>query len=218
MPIPAQSIIRTAHETLHDEDGVRWPAFELVRYLNIGQRVIITFRPDQKYTTAPHTLAAGHRQQLPAAAMALMDIPNNATGRKRRITKVGALQLDAVSPDWRSRPGATEIAHFMHDLREPRTFDVYPPAASGAQVDVTYSLYPVDVPVPADGSSASSVSGNIDLPDHWESALLDYVLFRAYSKDVEFGGNAQMASSYLGMFNAAVGSQLESTALVAPKE
>jgi hypothetical protein len=217
MPISAQSIIRIAHETLHDVDGVRWPAFELVRYLNIGQREIVRLRPDQKCTTAPVPLVPGHRQQLPAVAMALMDIPNNATGRKRRITKVDVLQLDAVSPDWRSRPGATEIAHFMHDLREPRTFDVFPPAASGAQVDMSYSLYPVDVPVPVDGFAASSVSGNIDLPDHWESALLDYVLFRAYSKDVEFGGNAQMASSYLGMFNAAVGSQLQSTALVAPK-
>jgi hypothetical protein len=217
MTITAQSIIKTAHDTLHDEDGVRWPAFELVGYLNIGQREIIRLRPDQKCTTAPITLVAGFRQQIPSNGMAMIDVPNNTSGRKRRITKTEVVQLDAVAPDWRSRPGANEIAHFMHDLREPRIFNVYPPAAAGVQVDATYSVYPVDVPRPVDGYLASSVSGNIDLPDHWESALLDYVLFRAYSKDAEFGGNAQMAASYLGMFNAAVGSQLQSTALVAPK-
>jgi hypothetical protein len=105
----------------------------------------------------------------------------------------------------------------MHDLREPRVFQVYPPAATGASVDMTYALYPTDVPVPVDGWPASTVTGDIDLSDTWADALLNFVLFKAYSKDAEFGGNSQLASGYLALFNAAVGSQLQSTATVAPQ-
>lgn len=215
MPTPAQNIIRDAQLALSDIDGVRWPAFELVGYLNSAQREVIRLRPDQKCTTAPVSLVAGFHQQIPPEAMAFMTIRNNSTGRKRRITKISLAQLDAVAPDWRSKPGTLEISHFMHDLTEPRSFEVYPPAAVGAQVDMTYSLYPVDVQVAPGAQPASAVNGNTDLPEHWEAALLDYVLFRAYSKDAEFGGNANMATAYLGMFNAAMGTQLESSALVA---
>jgi len=211
----AQSIISRAHTTLQDPDGVRWSAVELVDHLNVGQREIVRLRPDQKATTTAVTLTSGFRHTLPDGASTLIDIPNNRTGRFRRITKVDMVQLDAVMPDWRSRAAAAEIIHFMHDLREPRVFYTYPPAAN-ALVDMVHSVLPTDVPTPT-GPMASHVSGMIDLSAQWADALLNFVLFKAHSKDAEFGGNSQMAASYLGLFNAAVGSQLQSTATVAPQ-
>ena len=217
MTTTARSIIELAHIQLSDIDGVRWPARELVMHLNAAQLAYVEQRPDQKCITAPVTLAAGFLQTIPAEALSLMDIPANATGRRRPITKVEMVQLDAVLPDWRAKAPAAEVIHFMHDLREPRRFRVYPPALPTVQVDMTYSLYPTDVPVSADQITAASVTGNIDLPDHARDALLNYVLYKAYSKDAEFGGNATMAASYLALFNAAVGSQLQTTGTVAPK-
>ena len=211
----AQSIILRAQVALQDDGGVRWPASELVGHLNDGQREIVRLRPDQKAATTTVTFASGYRHELPAFAATLIDIPNNMTGRNRRITKVDMLQLDAVMPDWRSRTPSAEVIHFMHDLREPRAIHTFPPA-NNAQVALVHSVYPVDVPAPA-GPSFTSVTGNIDLSDSWADALLNFVLYKAYSKDAEFGGNAQMAGSYLGLFNAAIGSQLQSTATVAPQ-
>lgn len=217
MTTTARSIIERAHVQLQDTDGVRWPAYELVAWLNDAQRAYLEKRPDQKCTTQAVSLSVGFRQSIPATALSLMDIPNNSTGSMRRITKVDMLVLDSVLPTWRSATAATQVTHFMHDLREPRTFQVYPPAAAGAQVDMTYSLYPVDVPVPDMGGPASTVTGNLDLPDHAAEAVLNFVLYKAYSKDAEFGGNSQLAASYLALFNAAVGSQLQTTATVAPQ-
>lgn len=211
----AQAIILRAHTALQDHDGVRWPADELVRHLNDGQREIVRLRPDQKTTVTPLPLAPGYRQTIPAEMLTLVDIPNNSTGKRRRITKVDMLQLDAVLPDWRSRTATAEVIHFMHDLREPRVFHVFPPS-NGALVDVVHATYPVDVPAPS-GPMAVHVTGSIDLNPQWADALLNFVLYKAYSKDAEFGGNAQMAGSYLGLFNAAIGSQLQSTATVAPQ-
>ena len=215
MTTPAQSIIQRAQITLQD-DGTRWPASELVHHLNDGQREISRLRPDQTAWTYPITLGAGHIHLLPTTYQALIDIPNNASGAKRRITKVDMLQLDAVEPAWRSRTQSTEVKHFMHDLRDPRVFQVYPPVQSGTIVDAVVSEYPTDVTAPS-GASFSSVTGNISLPGHWADALLNWVLFKSYAKDAEFGGNAQMAASYLGLFNAAIGSQFQSTATVAPQ-
>jgi hypothetical protein len=211
----AQSIILRAQVTLQDDGGVRWPATELVRHLNDGQRELVKARPDITANIYPVTLAGGHYQSLPAQYMVLMDVMCNTTGKKRRVTKTSLVQLDAVEPNWRSRSQALEVVHFMHDLRDPRAFHVYPPIQPGVQVDMLTCEYPTDIPTPT-GASFTTVSGDIDMPDQWAEALLNFVLYKAYSKDAEYGGNAQLAVSYLGLFNAAIGSQLQSSATVAP--
>lgn len=217
MSTTARSIIERAQTQLQDAAGVRWSATELVGWLNDAQRAYLVERPDQKCTTQAVSLTAGFRQNLPAGAMSLIDVPNNSAGTKRRITKVDVVTLDAVMPTWRSASASTQVVHFMHDLREPKAFYVYPPAATGAQVDMTYSVYPTDVSLVSVGAAATTVTGDIDLPDSAAEALLNFVLYKAYSKDAEFGGNSQLAAGYLALFNAAVGSQLQSTATVAPK-
>jgi len=219
MATPAQSIILRAQVALQDEAGTRWPASELVRHLNDGQREISRLRPDQTASTAALTLAAGYLQALSATHQALIDIPNNTASPKTRITKVDMVQLDAVEPGWRGSTPGSVVKHFMHDLREPRVFQVYPPVVINTQVDAVVSLYPTDVSAPtAPGLVFTTVAGDISRPDHWAETLLNFVLFKAYSKDAEYGGNAQLAAGYLGLFNAAVGTQLQSTSTVAPKE
>lgn len=212
----AQSIILDVQTELQDAAGVRWPATELVRYLHDGQRVIAQKRPDQTATTVTFTPStAGTRHTLPAGAASLIDIPRNAAGRKRAITKVDQNVLDATAPDWQSMAPAAEVIHFCHDLRDPLVFLTYPPAAATASLQLVYSAYPA-ASAAAAGARASTVTGNIDLPDQWGTALRHYVLFRAWSKDAEFGGNAQLAAAHLQLFKAELGEQLESAAAVAP--
>ncbi len=215
MTTAASTIIKDAHIILFDVDGDRWPAAELVGYLNLGQIAIATTRPDQKRSTLTLTLAAGFEQSIPPEVTALIDIPNNAEGKKSRITKVELQLLDHVVPDWRSGTQGLYVKHFMHNIVEPRKFDVYPPVQPGVKVLATVGLYPTPIATPT-GPTHASVVGNIDLPDYWQSALLDYVLFRAYSKDAEFGGNAVMAKSYHDMFMGAIGIQLKSSSEAAP--
>ena len=216
MSTSAQSVLLRAATTLQDPEGVRWPATELVDYINEGQRALVSKRPDLKAARVVFTPAQGALQDLPASAMLLMDVPSNATGRKRAMTKVDLGVLEATQRDWQSMPEAVEFSHFMYDLREPRKFFLYPPArATGAAVTLLVSLYPTNVT--ATGASFSTASGDLDLPDEFATAVLHYVLFRAYSKDAEFGGNAQLAMNHLQLFNAAIGEQLQSSAIVAPK-
>jgi hypothetical protein len=207
MTTTAQSIVTEVQGTLQDVEGVRWPVADLLRYICDEQREIVKLRPDVKATTTTMSLVSGSRQLLPAQFMALIDITRNTSGSKRAVRKTSMEQLDAVAPAWNSSRPSAEVIHFMHDMREPRTFYVWPPSA-GARVELVASQYPTDV---------AAVGDQIDLTDEWKQALIDGVLHRAYAKDAEYGGNAELSIAYLNKRNAALKSQLESTASVAPK-
>ena len=218
MPIAAQSIIRRAVETLQDTTSVRWPVNELVRYLNDGQREIVLYRPDSMVTNATVTCVEGTKQTLPTNGAKLIEVIRNAaaTSAKKSVRMINREILDAQTPGWHSITKSVNILHFMYDPRDPKTFYVYPPATAEAKLDIVYAAYPTDITEPADGSLYSDVSGSISLPDIYGNAVLDYILYRAYTKDSEYAGNAQRAQGHYAAFNNALGNEIKATVAVAP--
>jgi hypothetical protein len=217
MPISAQSRVRRAVETLQDPTSIRWPVNELVRYLNDGQREIALYRPDSMVTSATAPLVAGAKQTLPAGGTKLIDVVRNTAGDKRAIRLTNREILDAQVSGWYGLPGVTEILHFMYDVRDPRTFYVYPvAAATGASVELVYAALPVDIAEPADGSLYGAVDGNISVPDIYGNVLLDYILYRAYTKDSEYAGNAARSQAHYQLFTNALGMEIKGTVGVAP--
>lgn len=218
MTIAAQSIIRRVVETMQDNTSVRWPIAELVRYLNDGQREVVLYRPDSMVTNATVALTTGAKQALPANGSKLIDVIRNTSGTKRSVRMTVRNILDTQSPNWYNLTGVTEILHYMYDPRDPKVFYVYPPAASsGASVEIVYSAYPADITEPADGAVYTAVTGNISLPDIYGNVLADYILYRAYTKDSEYAGNAQRAQAHYAAFQAALTTEMAGTTGVAPK-
>jgi hypothetical protein len=218
MTIAASSIIRRVVETMQDNTSVRWPVAELVRYLNDGQREVVLYRPDSMVTNAAIALVSGAKQALPSTGSKLIDVIRNTAGNKRSVRMTMRNILDTQSPNWYNLTGVTEILHYMYDPRDPKVFYVYPPAAaSGASVEVVYSAYPTDIAEPADGAVYSAVTGNISLPDIYGNVLGDYILYRAYTKDSEYAGNAARAQAHYGAFQAALTTEMAGTTGVAPK-
>ena len=217
MPIPAQSIIRRCVETLQDNTSIRWPVSELVRYLNDAQREVILYRPDAAVTNASVPLVAGSRQNLPVGGTKLVEVVRNSAGTKRAVRMVNREILDAQLPGWHAQAGVTEILHYMYDPREPRVFYVYPPAAvTGAAVELSYASRPADIAEPSEGALYTSVTGNLGIPDIYGNAVQDYVLYRAYTKDSEYAGNAARAQAHYGAFANALGVEVKATVAVAP--
>lgn len=210
MTTAARDIIKDAQIALFDPDGTRWPATELVPYLDLAQLKVVEARPDQYTEIREVTLSPGFRHTLPEDVYALLDIPNNATGAFKRVTKTDMAQMDVIIPGWRKRSGTQEIAHFMHNLNEPRRYYTYPPAAQGAKVELLVALYPPKLPT-ATGPTWNSVTGNIVLGDKWRDSLYNFVMFKAYLKDVEHGGNATLAAAYKDLFIQATGVELQTT-------
>lgn len=223
MTISASSLVRRATDLLQDQTSIRWPASELVRWLNDAQRAIVKVRPDALNTTTTMTLAAGSRQDLDNAALSplpakLIEITRNmaAGSAKKAVTLVPRRILDAQTPGWHGIAGTVDILHYMYDPRDPKTFYVYPPALASAQLEVMYSAYPTDIAEPIDGALYSAVVGNISLPDIFADEILDLMLARAYSKDAETG-NAGRAEAYKASANASLGNEIKATLAVQPQ-
>lgn len=224
MPITASSLVRRATDICMDNTSVRWPASEFVRWLNDAQREVILVRPDAINKTATATLAAGTRQNLDNMALnpapsKLIEISRNmaATSAKKAVRLVPRQILDAQTPGWHAIPGTVDILHYMYDARDPKTFYVYPPALATAQLEIMYSAVPTDIVEPIDGALFSDVLGSITLPDIYANSLLDYMLYRAYSKDSEFAGNATRAQAHYGAFIASMTAEMQATLAVQPK-
>jgi hypothetical protein len=232
MTIAAQSIVRRATDLLQDQTSVRWPANELVRWLNDAQRAIVKVRPDSMNTTATMTLSAGTRQDLDSstanaagnaalspAPSKLIEITRNmaATSAKKAVTLVPRQIMDSQTPGWHALVGTVDILHYMFDARDPKTFYVYPPATNLAQLEVMYSAYPTDIAEPADGTTYTSVTGNLSLPDIYADDVLNLVMARAYMKDSEYAGNAERAAGYMAMAVKSLGDEIAATMAVKPQ-
>lgn len=218
MAISAQSIIHRVVDILQDTTSVRWPVPELVRYLNDGQREVVLYRPDATIKSATVSCAAGAKQALPSDGAKLIDvIRNSASGGTNKAVRLVAREvLDAQIPNWYGLSGELDVVHYTYDPRDPKTFFVYPPALTTTRVDITYSAFPTDVTEPADGSTYDDVAGNMDLPDIYGNVVTDYILYRAYSKDSEYAGNAQRAQAHYGAFANALNIEVQGTTGVAP--
>lgn len=206
--VTVASLINKAQIILQDttDSGVRWPQDELLGWLNDAYLEIVLQRPDANSDVGTFTCVSGTRQQLARPgggfenALTLLDVVRNvATGSsKGAVRQIDRSILDDQRRTWHAENQTLDIEHWMHDPRVPRAFLVYPPAANGAQLEVMYSLAP---------SSHSSVTGTIRLTDNYANAILDYMLYRAYSKDAEYAANAQRAAAHYQAMQAALGAK-----------
>lgn len=218
MTVSAQSIIFEVQRTLNDLAGVRVPASDLVVMLNRAQRDIHTARMDTTASLAEVVLVQGDIQTLPPEIAQLIDLPGLATGTKAAISKVDQALLDATAPNWRSGTATENVKHYIYDLRDPRTFYVYPPAVEGTVLRAKYSAYPRDIDPPASpGLSYTTVSGDISLAPEWQTALLMLTLAYAYMSDLEGVTNSQMAALHLQQASALLGVELQAKAAVGPQ-
>lgn len=217
MTISAQSVVKEVQRSVNDYVGTRVPATDIVPLINQAQRVIQTVRPDATAAVSTFTLAAGAKQSLPASAATLIDVLSNSNAIGRRITKTDMPLLDSVEPNWRSKAPSATVVHFMHDVRNPRTFWVYPPAIEAAQVEIETSNYPADIPS-ATGAGWNTVTGNISLADEFEQALIQLVLSFVYRSDLEGAMNVALADGYMQKASTLLGVQLTTSNSVAPKE
>lgn len=210
MAIKVSDIITRATDLLQDQTNVRWPSDELLRYINDCRREIAIVRPDLYAVTTTVTLVAGTKQSLPTDGVRFLDGVRNmgadgvTPGKAVRITEREI--LDAQRPDWHTE-AAGPIRHFMFDERSPRTFFVYPPAAAGQKMELVYAKSPVDI---------TATTTELTEEDIYTGAILDYVCYRAFSKDAEYAGNNERAMMHYQQFLNAIGGGAKVNMIVSP--
>jgi len=218
MAVSVQSVIDRVQTTLQDTTGVRWPVVgELVLWINDAQREIALLKPDASAKNTTITLVEGTKQDIPSdgnrllRAVRNMSAASGGTG-KRSVRLVQREVLDAQTPDWHDPLVSGDAAHtnivkhYIYDEQNPRNFYVYPGVSGSAYLEIIYSANP----------STVAQGDNLDIPDIYANAVMNYVLYMAYMKDAEYAGNNQRAASHFQIFTTSVTGKGQVDALTTP--
>ena len=90
-------------------------------------------------------------------------------------------------------------------------------------VEVAYLADPVVIPLPAPVPPATSAYGyngtsttTISIDDKYVDDLVNYILARAYLKDAEFAGSANLATAHTNLFISSLNAQVTAMTGVNP--
>jgi len=217
MATTAGTIIDQAEILLQDTTNVRWGTAELLSWLNQGQDQIVALKPDAMAKVVSTKLVASKtRQSLPDGTanykdengatlregLQLLDIFRNmgTTGSSpgRSISIVDKNLLDLTDPTWHYIGRSNVIQHYMYNEKIPKVFYVYPIVHATTQtwVEMMYVARP---------TAAATTASDIDVPDNYISILLDYLLYRAFSKSTDSQLHLTKAMAYYEAFIRALG-------------
>lgn len=216
------SIISDARTLLNDADVTRWTSLELQKWLNAAYREIINLRPDANAKSGSLTCVAGARQNITSAfasALRLLDVVRNvaATSQKNIVTLIDRASLDSARRGWPNETQTVDIEHYVFDPRLPKEFMVYPPATAAAQLEVVYSELPTPHALTEIQLNNSATAETIRIDDTYANAILDYVLFRAFSKDAISPNMAARAAGHLQSMQLSLGVKTSGDDTTKPK-
>ena len=207
MAFTAANVISDVRVVLKDPSGIRYTDAQLMSWINAGARQAVLMKPDITATFETITLVEGTEQSIPAEGHRLLSVLHNMSASdgvaRRAVRPVSRETLDSQAPDWKSTnvtgfaAHALEVKNYHFDEQTPRNFHVFPGVndTDAVWLRIAYSKMPTEV---------SSTSDAVDIPDIYQTAIMDYVCFRAYQHDAESDNNEQKATNHYAMFVGAV--------------
>lgn len=204
------NITDRARRVLQDSasGGTRWLDAEVLDWINDAQREIVLLKPNAKSTTSDETMVEGSKQTIPTGGIQLLNVVRNVDGDA--ITRVDRSVMDAENRGWHEDTASNTALHYIFDEDAPEVFYLYPQqTVSPSSVEIVYSAAPTDL---------ANLAATIDLNDIYMNPILDYLLYRAYSKDTEYAGNQQRAQSHFLSFQASLGFKAQAEQISSPNQ
>jgi hypothetical protein len=193
--IQVADLLRRFQNVMMDAKAVRWSETEAIDWINDGATEIVLRRPAARAITLIHPLEQGTLQHAPDRVSQMLDVicnirPDGLPGAAIRICD--RQQLDDIDPNWHGkRAGVTR--HYMIDERSPTTFYVYPPAQAGAQIMALGAEPPPAV---------TDKTDTLDMRSEFISAILNWMMYRAHSKDSQYSQGSTAALHYQAFTDA----------------
>ncbi len=221
----AQDILTTCSGLLLDEDHAHWPLPELCQWLNYGLDAITLQKPSASAVTVAVPLVAGTRQQLPANYVCVLRPIRNVPGEnadrepRKRVTVVNEEELTSLNPAWDDQLSVRyrqQVKHFMFDEANPKAFYVYPGNDGTGVLEMVMSAVPAKIVPTGDADKIESYTTVLPLDETYHDALVDYIMYRSYSKDAQFAGMANRAALHYQSFANALGIKLAVEANTSP--
>jgi hypothetical protein len=194
MSTKIRDLIDRCLTAVNDPDADSWSAPELIQYLNEALNTLSTILPDQFTVIETVQLVAGTKQTLPTGGVRFIRMnrsvaPDDSMGESTRPVSYDALERHL--PGWHtSEPGLAR--EYAPDPMEPTTYWVYPPQTPGlpGKAEIQY----IKVPEYVDVGEA------LPTDPAYDAALIEYILYRAYSKDADYAGQDGRAQAHYNKF------------------
>ncbi|CAM3629309.1 MULTISPECIES: DUF6682 family protein [Yersinia] len=194
--ITIAEIIGRVNTQLKDTAWLRWPLAELCDYYNDAIRAVILARPDAGATTEILTSVIGTRQQLPDGAIRLIEMVRLQDGRALR--PVPRDVLDSQYPDWHQMIGPVE--RYTYNELTPKTYYLFPGAEQVLLIEAVVARIPPTVMI-----STLKDRTPVPIDELYVNPLVDWILFRAFSKDGDAGANLNLAMQHYQAFGEQLG-------------
>jgi hypothetical protein len=130
----------------------------------------------------------------------------SCAGRALRDVPVSA--LNDQRPSWRLETESATIKAVCYDDRDPRRFEVWPPAVATTVIKILVSMAP---------TPCANDAAYIAVDDQYKGPLMSYIRHRAYLRDSESADAAQMSSDAYLMFMQQLGVRTKSDMAVRPE-
>lgn len=218
MPFTAKDVMMRASSILQDHGFIRWPLSEIRLYLNDAMREIAMRKPTATAVTVELALQPGTYQVLPDSYHALLAVNRNLVtldgdparrGGGRAITLVKASTLDNSMPGWGNAavlPYHRTVVHLVEDMSDQAAYHVVPGNDGTGIIEAVVSKLPALVPSPANPLDIDAYAAySCDIKDIYQNTLLDYVLYRCFSKDINVPGAPNRAQAHYQQFAEALG-------------
>ena len=185
-----------------DDGGISHKDEELISWINEGQAEIARIRPEASSATMNVALIAGVHQTIPDGSTLLLEVVANVDmpgGELNRIVRsVDRDTLDKEDVNWPLAPSADLIKRFVVSATDPRSFYVYPPHTgnSAKGIKIVVGQAPDEV---------TAMTDVIGLPSIYSAPLANYVLYRAFLKQLESPEAQQRSIEMLNIFNEQMG-------------
>lgn len=210
----AVTIINKASILLSDSSQTRWLPSELLIWLNDGQLEIISLIPNSNPITANVALVAGSKQVGPVGALYINGFTRNmgvsGTTPGIGIRQVTRKYMESFIAGWLTATPSTTVSHVAYDPEDSNLdFYVYPPqpATGMSNIEIVYSSLPTVI-------ADINIGTKITIRDMYANALLDYILYRAFSKDSEYGNQESKSIGHYQQFAQAIGVKFSMDTLI----
>lgn len=226
----ASHVIVSVAKLLNDyEPGyehIRWTREDLLDYLNDAQTQLYVYRPGAFTRIEAFRLRPGSAQGPLEDGCQLQRVVGSDNGSRARKVDDGLLQAFAgfgCKPA--CAPGAYRVSGFSFNPEDTSHFFVDPPVPDDGvpyKVTITCQQAPrlivpadLDAPLPAPHGTPAD---QLDAPGSLHNALIEWMLYRAYSVDMESPQSASKQALHLQTFNSMLGIVERKTTVVAASQ
>jgi hypothetical protein len=199
---------------IDDTSNTRWANAELLDYYNDGGKIIVSHKLQANATTSSEVMVSGVKQTLPTGGLGLIEAVRNmgtdGVTAGRALTVINKEILDRTFPNWVTETATSAVDHYMYTSRNPDVYYVCPPSDGTGYLELVYGIAPTVVAIGDIGTT------NVELSDDYINVLLDYILWRAFSKDSDSPNSMQRAASHKAAWERALGITSQAETSTAP--